>query len=62
MLRIRDVYPEFRVLIFFYPGSRIQRQKQKGREKLVVLPRTVDPFSFRFPKVRSNAFNPLIQL
>ncbi len=35
MLRIRDVYPGSRVLIFIPPGySRIQRQQQKRREKI----------------------------
>jgi hypothetical protein len=29
VLRIRDVYPGFRILIFVHPGSRIQKQQQK---------------------------------
>ncbi len=29
MLRIRDVYPLSRILIFTHPGSRIQKQEQK---------------------------------
>ncbi len=29
MLRIRDVYPGSRILIFTHPGSRIQKQQQK---------------------------------
>ena len=29
VLRIRDVYPGSRILIFTHPGSRIQKQQQK---------------------------------
>jgi hypothetical protein len=29
VLRIRDVYPGSRILIFPHPGSRIQKQQQK---------------------------------
>ncbi len=36
MLRIRDVYPGSRILIFVHPGSRIQKQQQKrGVKKLI---------------------------
>ena len=40
VLRIRDVYPGSRILIFTHPGSRIQKQLQKGgvKKKLVVIP------------------------
>jgi hypothetical protein len=30
VLRIRDVYPGSRILIFTHSGSRIQKQHQKG--------------------------------
>jgi hypothetical protein len=44
VLRIRDVYPGSRILIFTHPGSRIQKQEQKrGVKKFVVKPGTV-PF------------------
>jgi hypothetical protein len=33
VLRIRDVYPGSRILIFTHPGSRIQKQQQKRGEK-----------------------------
>jgi hypothetical protein len=33
VLRIRDVYPVSRILIFTHPGSRIQKQQQKRGEK-----------------------------
>ncbi len=39
VLRIRDVYPGSRILIFTHPGSRIQNQQQKrGGEKFDVIP------------------------
>jgi hypothetical protein len=39
VLRIRDVYPGSRILIFTHPGSRIQKQQQKrGVKKNVVIP------------------------
>jgi hypothetical protein len=39
VLRIRDVYPGSRILIFTHPGSRIQKQQQKREvKKLVVIP------------------------
>jgi hypothetical protein len=35
VLRIRDVYPGSRILIFTHPGSRIQKQEEKrGVEKI----------------------------
>ena len=37
MLRIRDVYPKSRILIFIYPGSRIQKQEQKSGVKINML-------------------------
>jgi hypothetical protein len=38
VLRIRDVYPGPRILIFTHPGSRIQKQQQKrGVKKIVIL-------------------------
>ena len=41
MLRIRDVYPESRILIFTHPGSRIPDPKtaikERGEKKLVVI-------------------------
>ncbi len=38
MLRIRDVYPRSRILIFTHPRSRIQKQQQKrGVKKFVVI-------------------------
>ncbi len=39
MLRIRDVYPGSRILIFTHPGSRIQKQQQKRgvKKKFVVI-------------------------
>ena len=38
VLRIRDVYPRFRILIFSYPGSWIQHSnKREGEKKLVVI-------------------------
>ncbi len=37
MLRIRDVYPESRILIFTHPGSK-NSHKREGRKKLVVIP------------------------
>ena len=37
-LRIRDVYPRSRILIFSHPGSRIQNSnKREGWKKLVVI-------------------------
>jgi hypothetical protein len=33
VLRIRDVYPGSRILIFTHPGSRIQKQQQKREVK-----------------------------
>ena len=33
VLRIRDIYPGSRNLIFTHPGSRIQKQQQKGEVK-----------------------------
>jgi hypothetical protein len=47
VLRIRDVYPGSRILIFTHPGSRIPdpgsripdpKTKERGEKKLVVLP------------------------
>jgi hypothetical protein len=49
VLRIRDVYPGSRILIFTYPGSRISdpgsqipdpktATKERGEKKLVVIP------------------------
>jgi hypothetical protein len=47
VLRIRDVYPGFQILIFTHPGSRIsdlgsliqkQEQKRGAKKKLVVKP------------------------
>jgi hypothetical protein len=39
VLRIRDVYPGSRILIFTHPGSRIQKQQQKiGVKKFDVIP------------------------
>jgi hypothetical protein len=39
MLRIRDVYPRSRILIFSHPGSRIQKTatKERGEKKFVVI-------------------------
>jgi hypothetical protein len=37
VLRIRDVYPGSRILIFTHPGSRIQKQQQKRGVKKKVL-------------------------
>jgi hypothetical protein len=38
VLRIRDVYPGSRILIFTHPGSRIQKQQQKrGVKKFFVI-------------------------
>jgi hypothetical protein len=39
VLRIRDVYPGSRILIFTHPGSRIQKQQQKRgvKKKFVVI-------------------------
>jgi hypothetical protein len=39
VLRIRDVYPGSRILIFTHPGSRIQKQQQKRgvKKKLVFI-------------------------
>ncbi len=38
VLRIRDVYPRSRILIFSHPGSRIQKQQQKrGVKKICCL-------------------------
>jgi hypothetical protein len=33
VLRIQDVYPRSRILIFTHPGSRFQKQQQKRRVK-----------------------------
>jgi hypothetical protein len=42
VLRIRDVYPGSRILIFTHPGSRISDQKtaikERGEKKLVAIP------------------------
>ncbi len=46
MLRIRDVYPGSRILIFTHPGFRIQdlrsriqiQQQKKGGKKIVIIP------------------------
>jgi hypothetical protein len=42
VLRIRDVYPGSRILIFTHPGSRIRdpktATKERGEKKLVVIP------------------------
>jgi hypothetical protein len=35
VLRIRDVYPGSRILIFTHPGSRIQKQQQKRGVKKI---------------------------
>ncbi len=40
MLRIRDVYPGSRILIFTHPGSRIHKQlptKERGEKKFLVI-------------------------
>jgi hypothetical protein len=37
VLRIRDVYPGSRILIFTHSGSRIQKQQQKRSEKKFVV-------------------------
>jgi hypothetical protein len=37
VLRIRDVYPGSRILIFTHPGSRIQKQQQKRGVKKKLL-------------------------
>ena len=34
-MRIRDVYPGSRILIFTHPGSRIQKQQQKRGVKKI---------------------------
>ena len=38
MLRIRDVYPASRIMIFKHPGSRIKKQakKERGDKKILV--------------------------
>ncbi len=36
VLRIRDVYPGSRILIFTHPGSRIQKQQQKRGENILL--------------------------
>jgi hypothetical protein len=42
VLRIRDVYPGSRILIFTHPGSRIlvpkTATKERGEKKFVVIP------------------------
>ncbi len=42
VLRIRDVYPGSRILIFTHPGSRISgpktATKERGEKKLVFIP------------------------
>ncbi len=38
VLRIRDVYPGSRILIFVHPGSRIQKQQQKRGVKKICCP------------------------
>jgi hypothetical protein len=42
VLRIRDVYPGSRILIFTHPGSRISdpktATKERGEKKIVVIP------------------------
>jgi hypothetical protein len=44
VLRIRDVYPGSRILIFTHPGSRIwipdpkTATKERGEKKLIVIP------------------------
>ena len=42
VLRIPDVYPGSRILVFTYPGSRIPdpktATKERGEKKLVVIP------------------------
>jgi hypothetical protein len=42
VLRIRDVYPGSRILIFTHPGSRISdpkpSTKERGEKKLFVIP------------------------
>ncbi len=44
VLRIQNVYPGSRILIFTHPGSRIQKQQQKRRmkKKIFVIPFFVD--------------------
>jgi hypothetical protein len=37
VLRIRDVYPGSRILIFTHPGSRIQKPQLKGGVKKIFL-------------------------
>jgi hypothetical protein len=50
MLRIRDVYPRSRILIFSHPGSWIQKStKERGEKKLVVI-------TFKFHKI-ANYFS-----
>jgi hypothetical protein len=40
VLRIRDVYPGSRILIFIHPGSRIKKTatKESGEKKIVIIP------------------------
>ncbi len=55
MLRIRDVYPGTRILIFTHPGSRIQKAKtatkERGEKKLAVIPFLC---SHKFHKIEHN--------
>ncbi len=47
VLRIREVYPGSRILIFTHPGSRIQKQQQKrGVKKLFSYCRVPVPYLF----------------
>ncbi len=73
MLRIRDVYPRSRILIFTHPGSRIQKQQQNRevKKKLDVKPfyvatkfnKIVNYFSFEVPKKKIWAnFQRIIEL
>ncbi len=53
VLRIRDVYPGSRILIFTHPGSRIQKQQQKrGVKKFFLLSYLV----FELPKKKIWAY------
>ena len=61
VLLIRDVYPGSRILIFIYPGSRIQQQQQKSRGNISVadpgcLSRIPDPdfYPSRIPDLGSR--------
>jgi hypothetical protein len=55
VLRIRDVYPRSRILIFVHPGFRIQNQQQKRRVKKNF---SVPPFyvATNITKINKNIF------